>query len=258
MGAQKAGTTSLHAYLCQHPQVLGARGKEVHFFDFNFARGLNWYRRQCPSRLRAAWQRIKARRPVLIGESTPYYLFHPYACDRIAEALPGVRIIILLRDPAARAYSHYRHNVRAGWESLSFDEALAQESQRMARAEAKLAQDEQAISHEHAAYSYQARGRYLDQLLRFERAFGKANVKVLSSESLFRAPTETYGEVLDFLGLEPFAPPAVSRGAAFNQGEKVPQSGATLARLRHEFAAGNEALFRHLGRRFDWAEPSSI
>ena len=128
IGTQKGGTTYLHGLLKQHPQVYLAYPKEVHFFSLHYDKGLNWYSHQFD--IATADQRC--------GEITPYYLFHPLAAERIATALPKVKLVVLLRDPVDRALSQYFHSKRLGLESLDLEEALIAEPRRLSDAEAAL------------------------------------------------------------------------------------------------------------------------
>ena len=124
IGAQKAGTTALYAYLRWHPGITGPSWKEVSFFDRHWWRGEAWYRGQFPLRGRGR----------LVGEASPSYLFHPLAPERVHSLVPGARLVALVRDPVARAYSHYQHEVALGREPLGFEDALAAEPRgRMAR-----------------------------------------------------------------------------------------------------------------------------
>src|SRR5438093_4320202 len=120
IGAQRAGTTSLYRYLSRHPAVAPAvLAKGAHYFDTAFDRGLPWYRGHFPTRMTA--ERIRAREGTFAtGEGSPYYLFHPLAAERIAAALPGVKLVALLRDPVERASSHWVHEAERGFEQLSF------------------------------------------------------------------------------------------------------------------------------------------
>ncbi len=99
IGAQKAGTTSLYNQLTRHPDVARCLGQEVHYFDRHMHRSPAWYFAHFRPRLFAS-------DGVVTGESTPYYLFHPRAAERVAELLPDVKLIVLLRDPVARDISH--------------------------------------------------------------------------------------------------------------------------------------------------------
>jgi tRNA(Leu) C34 or U34 (ribose-2'-O)-methylase TrmL len=157
IGAQKAGTTSLFAHLNEHPAVWMAPWKECHFFSRPWLpttayRGFFL--------MRSTRRRIERRlgRRLLVGEATPYYLFHPLAPLRAARALPKAKLIVLLRDPVERAYSHYRHEVRLGLETLSFEEALDAEATRTAGETERLGRSPFASSDGHRHYTYIARG----------------------------------------------------------------------------------------------------
>lgn len=119
IGAMKCGTTSLHMYLGFHPQIRVSRLKELDFFveQRNWKRGLDWYRRQ-----------LRGPEPVK-GESSPnytkYQLF-PGVPERMAGILPNAKLIYLVRDPIKRLVSHYVHNVAAGRELRTLDEAVAE------------------------------------------------------------------------------------------------------------------------------------
>ena len=124
LGAQRAGTSSLYNYLRQHPSLRLPRKKEMHFFDLYYMRGLKWYARQFPA---FVFNRTKKT-----GEATPYYLFHPAVAERVANALPNVKLIALLRDPTVRAFSHFQMSVFKGNETiLDFEVALAAEHERL-------------------------------------------------------------------------------------------------------------------------------
>jgi hypothetical protein len=196
---------------------------------------------------RRIWQ---ARgQPLLAGEASPYYLFHPHAARRAAATLPQLRLIALLRNPADRAYSHYQHSVRRGAEKLSFEEALAREPERLAGEEARLEQDERYISYNHQNYSYLARGIYVDQLARWLGAFPRDQLLVVPSERLYAAPQAAIGRVLAALGLPPV--PAASYRRPRSPGYP-PMDPATRRRLLDYFAPHNRRLYDLLGERFYW------
>lgn len=247
VGAMKAGTTFLHACLTRHPSCAGPPEKELHFFDNNFHRGARWYRSRFPIR---AWMECRRRRRMISGEASPYYLFHPLAPERARGVCPGARILVLLRDPVDRAYSHYQQNVRVGFERLSFEAALEAEAERLRGEEDRLRREPGYYSAAHQTFSYVARGEYVEQVARWIEAFGRERVLVLQSERLWDEPEETYGRVLDFLGLEQ-RPPRAFRPR--NRGRYEAMSAATRARLADGFEPANERLFALLGERFDWA-----
>jgi len=153
IGAQKAGTTALYAYLRWHPGIAGPSWKEVSFFDRHWWRGEAWYRGQFPLR---AGER-------LVGEASPSYLFHPLAPERARSLVPGAKLVALLRDPVDRAYSQYQHEVALGREPLSFEDALAAEEERTRGEAERLAADPRAFSRAWWDHTYAARGRYAEQ-----------------------------------------------------------------------------------------------
>jgi hypothetical protein len=112
IGAMKSGTTSLYNYLVQHPNVLKGAKKEIHFFDWQYEKGLPYYRSQFPTQPYKIFMRSFRKYEFICGEASPYYFFHPHVARRVAQDLPHVKLIAILRNPVDRAYSHYWHWVR--------------------------------------------------------------------------------------------------------------------------------------------------
>ena len=193
IGAQKAGTTALYAYLRWHPGITGPSWKEVSFFDRHWWRGEAWYRGQFPLR---AGER-------LVGEASPSYLFHPLAPERARSLVPDARLVALLRDPVDRAYSQYQHEVALGREPLSFEDALAAEDERLRGEVERLVADPRAFSRAWWDHSYASRGRYAEQLERWLAVFPREQLLVVRTEDLGERPAETYASILSFLGADP-------------------------------------------------------
>lgn len=248
VGAQRCGTTSLHRYLVEHPAVVPPRFgyKGVHYFDTAFTRGPRWYRAHFPTH--GAMARTRARtgaRPV-VGEASPYYMFHPLALRRIAEMLPRVKLIVLLRDPVDRAHSHYEHMVLEGLEDApSFEEAVAREPARLAGEVDRLLEDPAYVSPAHQHHAYLARGEYADQVARLFELFPRAQVLVVSSERFFAEPAVELQRVTDFLGIEPFDRPPPPR--RHNAGAYERMAPATRAALEAHFALSDARLRTLLG-----------
>ncbi len=254
IGAMKAGTTSLYQYLCKHPLVHRARRKEVHYFDINTHRGLPWYRAHFPTHwamLRANLAAIGRGQPrTITGEASPYYLFHPQAAARCRRVLPHAKIIVMLRDPAQRAYSHFQHNARQGIETLTFEDALQAEPDRTRAAMTRMRRDPGFDSVKVQHFTYAARGRYARQLERWLEEYPREQVLVIKSEPFFENPTEEYERTLRFLGL----PPAGETPFAVHNdgGEYQPMSPATRDMLREKFAEPNRRLGLLLGEPAWW------
>jgi hypothetical protein len=204
IGVQKGGTTSLHHYLAQHPHVtMGMSRKEQHFFDTHYHRGLLWYRTDFPLRMLNNFRHNKNGTHRVIGEGTPNYIFHPRVPERMASILPEAKLIVILRNPAERAISHYFHNMRHGFEHLALDEALSKESERLEGERNRMMSDEGYRSTSYLRHSYLSRGRYAEQLEQWLQYYPRKQFLLVCSEDLFRAPQETIDQVFAFLGCKP-------------------------------------------------------
>jgi hypothetical protein len=204
IGTQKGGTTSLNAYLRQHQQLV-VPDRELHFFDDET---LNWS--QPPLELyHTTFEQGQCRAPEdcnpdtesnpnhlrLCGEITPIYIYWEPCIERIHAYNAAIRLIVLLRNPLARAFSHWAMENQRGLDNLPFSEAIRQESFRCSSGQGQ----------QHRVYSYLDRGRYAQQLQRVFRFFPRSQVLILRSEDLFQAPLATLRRLTDFLGISPFS-----------------------------------------------------
>lgn len=185
----------------------------------------------------------------LSGESTPYYFFHPLAPERAAEVLPDCKLIVLLRNPVDRAFSHHNHERALGFEDLDFEPAMAAEPWRLAGEEERLVREPRYRSFAHQHHSYLSRGRYAEQLERWLGSFGRERLLVLSAEDLFAEPGRIGGEAQEFLGLAPETPADLS---AKNARAYAPIGEETRAGLRTAFEPHNRRLYELVGRDFGW------
>jgi hypothetical protein len=241
LGAQKAGTTALYAYLRRHPQITGPSWKEVSFFDRHYARGEGWYRGNFPNLART--------RGKLVGEASPSYLFHPLAPERVRALLPDARLIALVRNPVDRALSHFNHEVALGRERLSFEDALAAEDERLRGEEERLVADPRYFSREWWSHTYKARGRYAEQLERWLAVFPREQLLVLPSDDLGSDPARAHARVLVFLGAAPQQLDAYPR---VYEREYAPMKPETRKWLSAEFEEPNGRLYELLGRDLGW------
>jgi Sulfotransferase domain len=250
IGAQKAGTTSLHEYMTSHPLVASATVKEVHYFDLNFHRGLNWYRAHFPKldTLRAMDRESGCR--ALACEGSPYYLAHPLVPYRVRGLLPAVKLIAVLRDPIQRALSHHNHEVEMRHEQLPFEAAVDAEAGRLAGETARMHAEPLHVSYAHLHHSYLQRGHYAEQLEIWLGLFERDQLLVLDAGALLEDPDRTMRRVWDFLEL-PFHAPHVYRGVGTRR-YRDPREATRRALVEH-FAPHNERLFELIGERFDWS-----
>jgi hypothetical protein len=247
IGAQKCGTASLFAYLTSHPSILRSFKKEVHFFDCNYPRGESWYRAFFPL---DTPRMARNGGHLITGEASPYYLFHPHAARRAAETVPDAKLIVLLRDPVRRAFSQYRHRVRAGQEVRSFEEVLEQELERFPSEHARMLEDEnyESVFHRHCCYL--ARGQYVEQLENWSQWFPRESMLIIRSEALFDDTAAVYARALSFLGIVDEHIPSFEVHNRDGSGARIDQR--TEGWLRTYFAPYNRALYTWLGENLGW------
>jgi hypothetical protein len=232
IGTQRGGTTSLYRYLTDHPDVGPALRKEVHFFDRHYQRGMNWYLAHFPTRDEI---------PV-VGEASPNYLLHPDVPERARRDVPHAKFIALLRNPVDRAYSQYQMNVRRGIESLTFEDAIDKERERLNRCD-----DPASPTWRH--YSYVKRGLYREQLERWMSVFPREQFLIIKSEDFYRSPERVVRQTLTYLGLRSWSP---AQFKAYHLTEYPDMDPATREHLAEYFAPHNEQLYTLLGRDLGW------
>ena len=261
IGTQRGGTTSLYYYLTEHPGIARALMKEVHFFDDNFREGLNWYRAQFPSSLQKYYAERIRKEHFITGESSPYYLFYPPAPKRISALVPQAKLIVLLRNPVDRAYSHHWLVTLEENETLSFEEAIKCEGERMAGEHEKILANEHYSSFNHRHYSYLSRGIYVDQLKHWMNYYPKEQFLILKSEDLYKDTAAVFQQTLDFLGVpgeelhgnKEFKQYREPNKKGYKNEEKPPEMDAKVREyLVAYFKPHNQRLYEFLGRDFGW------
>lgn len=234
VGAQRSGTTSLYEYICAHPRIHRASQKELRFYDRRYRdRGLTWYESCFPDGI--------------TGEATPSYLFMPWAAKWIVDDWPRIKIIIILRNPVQRAWSHYRMMIKLGLEDLSFWDALRLETER--------AISYGLYSREHANYAYIERGKYAQQVRRYQMIVPRHRLLILQAEPFFANPRGTMETVFEFLGVENHElTQYVTKNVQLPQ--QIPPKAA--ARLRRIYTAFNEGLYALIGQRYNWNQDGEL
>ena len=182
---------------------------------------------------------------MVTGEATPIYLFHPSVPGLVAQHLPDVRLIVLLRDPVERAISHYWMEFNRGIEVLPLEEALVAEEERIGP-ELNRIERQEAPGGSFQWASYVARGHYVDQLESWLALFPRSQMLVIEFGQLAREPLAVYEQTLRFLGVDPgvMPPPAFEAVRVGSRAETRPE---TVAWLRKKFQKSNERLYELVG-----------
>lgn len=238
-GCARSGTVALNRYLNQHPNISMASRKEVHFFNKNIHhnQGQYWYRSFFPMKIFS--------KKLIVGESTPDYIYNPDVAKRIKKILPHVKLIVVLRNPIDRAYSHYQYMVRTKRENISFEDAIESEQDRIKDEKIKGIFD----GDNYRAYSYLDRGVYIEQFQNWLNSFPKEQILIIKNENLEEKTESTLNEVFNFLGVEQ---KTILDTSKFNVGKYPTMKNETRLKLISFFKESNEKLEKFLGMKFDW------
>jgi hypothetical protein len=212
IGAEKAGSTWLDHCLRLHPQCFLPMTKEVNFFN---GLGSNLDRSDRFERCGVEWYRgfFRSAGPAhqAVGEITPVYLTDPEAAGRIADTLPDVRLVAILRDPVTRAHSHCRMVRHIRRETANLESYIDADDPRII-----------------------GRGRYVRHLRRFKELFGSDQLHILVFEHAIAEPEQQLTTLTDFLGISPHAlenaqASARVNAAAGNRSALIYQLGVRIA-----------------------------
>src|SRR5215469_2198240 len=249
IGVQRCGTTSLFRALAAHPQLIQPLfHKGINYFDLNYYRGAEWYRSHFPMAEIARRKVARYGSPTAF-EASGYYLYHPFAIERLADDFPGIKLVTMIRNPVHRAFSAYKHEYARGFERESFERALELEDERLTGEIERMRDDPAYESLEHRHHSYRHRGQYAEQ---FERAFAlfpAERIHIIDSGTFFRQPAEEYRQLLEFLGLREFE---LTGFAQHNARSGTPMEARTRQMLEEHYAPHDERLAKLLDRPLSW------
>ena len=231
IGAPRCGTSVFYRLLCRHPKIKYVPKKEIHFFDWNHERGLEWYLSQ--------FGHVPEER--IVGEATPRYLAHPEVPERMVRVLPDVKLIVLLRNPVDRAYSHYHLLRRRGLEE-EFEAVLETERGWL---------EENSLEDPSAPTNLLTTGIYVEHLKRWHRHYPREQLLVLKSEDFYARPRRALSTTREFLGLPEHRFNLRIRRARHEYAPMNPETRKELVRF---FRPYNEELYDYLGRSFGWEE----
>jgi hypothetical protein len=195
VGTQKGGTSALDNYLRSYTRLQMAKTKEVHFFDND---QLDWSKPDYTLLHQSfEWDDpgISVR-----GEATPIYTYWPHALSRLHRYNPRAKLIMGLRHPSFRAYSHWRMEAKRGTDDLSFSDAIrARGRQRVERAPNGV----------HRVFSYVERGYYAAQIEEMLKLFPRDQVFFYRTDTLWNNLQVILNEISTFLGIT--VPDAIKR-----------------------------------------------
>lgn len=242
IGTQRGGTTTLFSLLSAHPGIFMPEEKEVHYFDLNYQKGIDWYTAKFSNSVKDS--------TAISGEASPYYLYHPHVPERVAKDLPEVKLIVLLRDPVDRAYSNYMLERKRNAEPLdTFSQVVAMETKRTEGDEEQMKLDPTFIGNDFQRYSYMKRGLYGQQLQRWFTYFPKDRFLLLKSEDFFTEPKAILTRIYDFLEIEKVYPREFS---VLNKMTDEPMTSEMKREWSTYFREDGKLLRELTGENFSW------
>ncbi|MEH2340392.1 MAG: sulfotransferase domain-containing protein [Nostoc sp.] len=238
IGMGKAGTFSLYYYLCQHPQIIPATDKELHFFNKNFDLGVDWYLAHFPP--------LPVEGGFLTGEATPWYLGSYEVEKKVFQLFPKIKLIAILRNPVDRAISHYYMNLKLMKEHRTLEVAMTSELETL-----KEIIDLTQVSEKYwqTEKGYLWFGLYFYFLEKWMAIFPREQFLILRSEDLYNQTNKTMKQVYDFLEITDYslsAHPKVNSGSYSKTNNKLRQ------KIDDFFQPHNQKLEDYLGMKFNW------
>jgi len=245
IGVGRSGTTSLYYYLDQHPSIVKSSYDEIGFFDDNFHLGLSWYRSMFPTIFTRFLTKLKTKY-FMTYEVTPWYVRRPWTARRIKKIFPNIKLIIVLRNPVDRTYSHYYLSTQND-EKRDFTAVIKEDMKNISQW--NITEKNDSYFSNQVQNSKLARGFYYEQVIPWFELFSKEQIMIISSEDLASKTQSTLREIFSFLGLPMYD---IKNTEKVNVSKYSKMDQETRNLLIDFFRPYNEKLFEYLNREFDW------
>jgi len=245
IGAGRTGTTSLYHYLDQHPSLSKSAYDELGYFDDNYHLGLSWYRSLFPSIFTKYLIKLKTNN-FMTYDVTPSYVRRPWNAKRIKKLFPDTKLIVILRNPVDRTYSHY-HLAEQFGETRTFEEIVKEDMDNILNWNVDLKDDNYFANK--VEKSFLARGFYAEQLSIWFKLFSKNQIMIVSSEQLASDTKNTMNSIFQFLNLPKFEIPNTKK---VNVSQYSKMNSSTRKLLINFFKPYNKSLYNFLNVNFEW------
>lgn len=257
IGTVRGGTSSLFRYLASHPCIFPSLRKETLYFSHlkYYKKGELWYRRHFPTAFQIRLSERLLRKKILTFEATPNYFSDAAAAQRAQQLIPNAKLILLLRNPVERAFSHYQHGVRRGVEKRSF-EAVMDIALQISDPQ-KVLNNPYEDRDLYRALDYFHTGLYADHWENWTKCFPRENFFVVKSEDFFERTAETFNQILAFLQLSSIKKQNFRNYSywAATRPKAIPEarmSNGIRQKLKAFYASSNARLNQMLERDFGW------
>ena len=242
IGSQKAATTTLHSYLSKNKNIHSSKIKEIQFFNMNYDRSIKYYKSCFP---------IKNKNK-LTFEATPDYIDHPLAPKLCYEMFPNIKLIVTLREPVERAFSHFNfvQGYSADERNISFEEGLNLESDRMDMAFEHIFTDRYNSARMFSNYGYLRKGEYVTHLNNWLEYYPIERFHFVDFKDIKSDIHIVIRKICNFLEVpfQKIPQPKHLNKTAYN--EKINKE--TYYNLRNHYRDYNDRLFKLISKDLNW------
>jgi hypothetical protein len=261
IGVQKSGTSSLHYYLNQHPNLVGSEPKEIHYFDrwINYGYSLKWYENHFKS---------FSKREQLFFESSPNYIYYESVAKKIHEFYPNIKLILVLRNPIERAYSAWNMYKQMFEEGKDFESKKGKypgtpnlihkylfKNRNSFPGLAETIKIERQLIEKNPQLdepSVLRRGIYVEQIKKYYKYFGKDQLLILGFNELINNLDNTLHKIYQFLGVKKYPHLDIDTKPRNKRNYDTKMNQQDYKMLEDFYEAYNQQLFNLIGRKIDW------
>jgi len=248
IGAKRCGTTSLYQHLSEHPCISRSPRDNIGFFNENYHLGINWYKSLFPTVFYKKKMESKNKQ-CLFFDVTSTYMEEELTAKNVYEVNPNQKIIVILRNPVDRAYSHYHVNVKEKSEKRSFEDAVFEEMNRIKSERIIQNKNKNLRVFTPNNIHYLKKGFYALQLKSWFKIFPREQILVLSTEEFQEDQNIIYKKIFDFLNIPNMK---IKSTEKMEKGNYIPMKHDTQNLLLDYFRQYNYELFELINSEFDW------
>ena len=248
IGAKRCGTTSLYQHLSEHPCISRSPRDNIGFFNENYHLGINWYKSLFPTVFYKKKMESKNKQ-CLFFDVTSTYMEEELTAKNVYEVNPNQKIIVILRNPVDRAYSHYHVNVKEKSEKRSFEDAIFEEMNRIKSERIIQNKNKNLRVFTPNNIHYLKKGFYALQLKSWFKIFPREQILVLSTEEFQEDQNLIYKKIFDFLNIPNMK---IKNTEKMEKGNYIPMKDETRKLLLDYFRQYNYELFELINNEFDW------
>lgn len=251
IGASRSGTTAMYDYLSKNRYGYRSPHKELHFFDKYFHKGILWYRGNFPTIFHKFYLEKILHKKIVTGEATARYLLLPLVAKRISKCLPDIKLIVMVRNPIERAFSHYRREFEKDNESRTFNAVVETEIKYLSSLPQNFNNNDlEEYAERFLKAPYLGRSLYNQQLQMWLKYFNKKQILLVKSEDFYQDPWSSLDKIYSFLATKNYSNSPKLKIKQNASGYKVTLDPNIKKKLNDFFSPHNQMLKKEWGITF--------